>query len=323
LEDFDLRTLRAEQLERFAVSFAFSVRETCVVHGVAGWFEVHFEGSERTSILSTSPWDTLTHWWQTRFMLEKSLAINGGQRITGSVDFVASGVNSYECRLVLEANGVRREQAGMDLDDMDSAHQQPKYKTKQLTATQAVQCVDWPGTCATPSAASNLGRLVEDPFREAKRQARSLPELRPPTRPAPPPTGAAGQGSQAPKPPVERPYGERLRVDERLFILVDEPELCTRWAQPGATMVWVGTNGGSVLMTPQAQPYSCLIEYCRVGKAMETRYWMEHDACLEHMRSFLRRHPRPGSFAEGEVGAMAVEQLFPLYDALRAQGVRS
>ncbi|CAK0843901.1 unnamed protein product [Prorocentrum cordatum] len=129
---FDFRTLLPEELQDFSVGLACRAKSTCVVHGVAGWFEAHFEGSACSVILSTSPWDCCTHWWQTRLMLEQPLAVNEGQAVSGSVAFAACEGNTYRCRLVLESGGVRREQAGMELIDTDGTHRSVKNKTVQL-----------------------------------------------------------------------------------------------------------------------------------------------------------------------------------------------
>jgi len=32
------------------------------VHGLAGWFDAYFEGSNQTVVLSTAPWCSGTHW---------------------------------------------------------------------------------------------------------------------------------------------------------------------------------------------------------------------------------------------------------------------
>jgi len=100
MRDFDFRTLRSEELARFSFDYNFLIKDTCVVHGIACWFEAIFEGSHCDLVLSTSPWDTLTHWWQTRFMLLEPLGVNNGQRLQGSLLFEATEKNTYDCTLV-------------------------------------------------------------------------------------------------------------------------------------------------------------------------------------------------------------------------------
>merc|ERR1719456_141061 len=107
-------TLRSEQLASINIDFNFNALATGLIHGIAAWFEVHFEGSTSETILSASPWDCLTHWWQSRVTLLEPLAVNKGQPITGSMCFNESG-NSYQCQLVMEAGDVRREIKGIDL----------------------------------------------------------------------------------------------------------------------------------------------------------------------------------------------------------------
>merc|ERR1719456_1066446 len=104
-------TLRSEQLASINIDFNFNALATGLIHGIAAWFEVHFEGSTSETILSASPWDTLTHWWQSRVTLLEPLAVNKNQMITGGIYFQESG-NSYQCRLSMQAGTVTRELDG-------------------------------------------------------------------------------------------------------------------------------------------------------------------------------------------------------------------
>jgi histone-arginine methyltransferase CARM1 len=116
MHTFDFMLLRPEELKEFKVSFLVASKDTCALHGLAGWFEAHFDGSSCDVVLSTSPWDVLTHWWQTRLMLQKPLLVKKDQPISGSVSFKAAGggrIRTYDVDLVMQAGGVRRAQCGI------------------------------------------------------------------------------------------------------------------------------------------------------------------------------------------------------------------
>jgi len=80
----------------FSVLFFFS---SSLSPGIAGWFDVNFEGSEVTACLSTSPSAPKTHWYQVRFLFVNPVAINAGQRFSGKMFLKANDQRSYDVRI--------------------------------------------------------------------------------------------------------------------------------------------------------------------------------------------------------------------------------
>jgi len=304
--EYDFRTIRSEELAAFDIDLKFTAKETCVLHGLATWFEAHFEGSSCSVILSTSPWDTLTHWWQTRLMLLEPLAINIGQEITGIFSFAATEANTYDCRLVMEANGTRLENAGMSLLDLDCGHRNIQHREQATSATTALKVPDYASTRPNPTGQKEL---VSDPLRQLKVDvmqveaavAKSLPK-------------------RAARENPDRPFGSQIKVNEQLFMLVDEPEMCATFTLPKASLFMVGALGDSMLMTPQARSYEILIQYRTdtSGGGVQSSMWMERTVCVEHMKEKLTKPLRggtPGCTAD-EVNTMTVDEMFAKYDQL-------
>jgi type I protein arginine methyltransferase len=76
---FELSALDLNDLAVIHLPFKFVVAEAGPVHGLAGWFDVHFAGSSRTITLSTSPHAPLTHWAQMRFLFESPVEVDCGR----------------------------------------------------------------------------------------------------------------------------------------------------------------------------------------------------------------------------------------------------
>lgn len=102
---FDFMTCSVESLQHIEIPLDFEVRQPCLVHGVAGWFDAFFEGSQNTVVLSTAPWCPGTHWYQIRFMLQTPLAVNAGQRIVGTLKMEANHLQSYYIKLETRIDG--------------------------------------------------------------------------------------------------------------------------------------------------------------------------------------------------------------------------
>ena len=52
---FDFQTCTVEELQNIIIPFDFEINQACLVHGIAGWFDAVFEGSNKTVTLSTHP----------------------------------------------------------------------------------------------------------------------------------------------------------------------------------------------------------------------------------------------------------------------------
>ena len=88
-------------LHDVSIPFDFLCTRTAVMHGLACWFDVDFDGSDARITLSTGPHCAGTHWYQSRFVMKEPLAVNAGQTVTGVLRMVAHEKYSYNC--VIEA----------------------------------------------------------------------------------------------------------------------------------------------------------------------------------------------------------------------------
>lgn len=116
---FDFMTVTVEELQTIEMPFDFEITQPCLVHGLAGWFEAVFEGSNSTVVLDTAPWCPGTHWYQMRFLLETPLAVNAGQRIVGTIKMEANNLQSYyvDLHMQLKGTNISSEAKGIDLKD--------------------------------------------------------------------------------------------------------------------------------------------------------------------------------------------------------------
>jgi len=116
---FDFTTVTVESLHNIEIPFDFPIHAPCLVHGLAGWFEALFEGSNVCITLSTSPWSSGTHWYQIRFLLETPLAVNAGQHIEGTVKMEANNLQSYYVKVFMQIQGtnISSEAQCIDLKD--------------------------------------------------------------------------------------------------------------------------------------------------------------------------------------------------------------
>jgi hypothetical protein len=116
---FDFTTVTIESLHQIDIPFDFEVTQPCLVHGMAGWFDALFQGTNSHVVLSTAPWCPGTHWYQIRFLLETPLAVNAGQHIEGSIKMEANNLQSYYVRLFMQIQGtsISSEAPCIDLKD--------------------------------------------------------------------------------------------------------------------------------------------------------------------------------------------------------------
>lgn len=116
---FDFATCSVESLQTIDMQFEFVVSQPCLVHGMAGWFDAYFEGTNQTVLLSTAPWCPGTHWYQIRFLVEVPLAVNAGQVIEGTLKMEANNLQSYYLKLFMRIKGtdISSENPCIDLKD--------------------------------------------------------------------------------------------------------------------------------------------------------------------------------------------------------------
>ena len=133
---FDFSTISLSDLQKFSIPLAFELFYTGIVHGLVGWFDVTFSGTNTRSFLSTSPYGPATHWQQIRFLFAQPIAVNAGQKLVGTAYFCANDKRSYDIRICCELEGstIRTEQI-YKLDEQQyhlAVHQDPQQVPQQL-----------------------------------------------------------------------------------------------------------------------------------------------------------------------------------------------
>ncbi len=93
-----------ESLLLIEIPFSFVSKFTGIVHGLAGWFSVGFEGPGVNITLSTAPEQERTHWQQCRFFFRRPVAVNAGQMIRGSLTMKANAHRSYDVKINASVN---------------------------------------------------------------------------------------------------------------------------------------------------------------------------------------------------------------------------
>ncbi len=79
----------------FNIKLEFTIPKATLVHGIACWFDSIFDGSAKEIILSTSPFESPTHWYQVRLLLLEPLAVNKNEILAGEITFKANNLQSY------------------------------------------------------------------------------------------------------------------------------------------------------------------------------------------------------------------------------------
>ncbi|XP_034534124.1 histone-arginine methyltransferase CARM1-like [Notolabrus celidotus] len=88
-----------EELLRVEIPFVFSLLQPGLIHGLAFWFDVAYQGSRSTLWLSTSPSEPPTCWSQVRCLLQTPLFAKLGQTLSGTVLMVANSRQSYDIHI--------------------------------------------------------------------------------------------------------------------------------------------------------------------------------------------------------------------------------
>lgn len=98
-------TANESDLHNMKIDLEFQPMSTAIVHGLAFWFDVLFDGSITPVWLSTSPTQPLTHWYQVRCLLPKPLLVAPMQTIKGFVHFKSNPRQSYDIDIELGIEG--------------------------------------------------------------------------------------------------------------------------------------------------------------------------------------------------------------------------
>lgn len=93
---YDFNSVTREQLARIQLPFEFCATRDGLMHGLAGWFDVTFEGSHSKVVLSTAPDQIPTHWAQMRFLFRRPLELRKGERFEGELVLTANASSSYD-----------------------------------------------------------------------------------------------------------------------------------------------------------------------------------------------------------------------------------
>ncbi|HEY8944853.1 MAG TPA: class I SAM-dependent methyltransferase [Polyangiaceae bacterium] len=103
--DFDFRTMEVDALARIELPFEFVATHPGPIHGIAGWFDVAWDGSQERVRLSTSPDAPRTHWMQLRFVFKEPVPVRIGSVLAGSLVLVANEQSSYTAHLQATLDG--------------------------------------------------------------------------------------------------------------------------------------------------------------------------------------------------------------------------
>ena len=102
---FDFGTCLVQDLRTFTIPFSFSITKTAILHGFGCWFDAFFDGTTERVVLSTSPKAPGTHWYQSRLLLRRPIAVNPGQTISGSLAFAVNDRLSYDVAVQVNLDG--------------------------------------------------------------------------------------------------------------------------------------------------------------------------------------------------------------------------
>ncbi|OEH78888.1 histone arginine methyltransferase prmt4 carm1 [Cyclospora cayetanensis] len=94
--EYDFATLHPTDLHDINLKFSFEVTTPSVLHGVATWFTVEFEGSDFCVGFTTGPDGPPTHWFQLRLLMRPPLAVNAGQTVDVHLRMLATPQQSYK-----------------------------------------------------------------------------------------------------------------------------------------------------------------------------------------------------------------------------------
>jgi len=101
----DFQTVTLDELKTIDIEYRFEIERTALMHGLACWFDVTFNGTTAVKRLSTGPHTSGTHWYQCRLLMQKPLAVNATQVVTGKVNMVANDCQSYNITLDAKLDG--------------------------------------------------------------------------------------------------------------------------------------------------------------------------------------------------------------------------
>mmetsp|Transcript_102848 Transcript_102848/g.235900 ORF Transcript_102848/g.235900 Transcript_102848/m.235900 type:complete len:426 (-) Transcript_102848:45-1322(-) len=102
----DFEKMTPEENQRLRLDLDFFIHYPAVVHGLGGWFDLIFDGTDSKTILPTGPQAPGTHWYQIQFLLDTPLTTRGGESLRGSMQIEAAMLNCHHLSLDLALSGV-------------------------------------------------------------------------------------------------------------------------------------------------------------------------------------------------------------------------
>jgi len=98
-------TADEKDLYEINIPLSFQMTTTALIHGLAFWFDVSFDGTNSQVWLSTAPTQPLTHWYQVRCLFLKPLTVNQGKTIKGHAILHSNRKQSYDVEIFLQIDG--------------------------------------------------------------------------------------------------------------------------------------------------------------------------------------------------------------------------
>lgn len=98
-------TADEKDLYEINIPLSFQMTTTALIHGLAFWFDVSFDGTSSQVWLSTAPTQPLTHWYQVRCLFLKPLNVNQGKTIKGHAILHSNRKQSYDVEIFLQIDG--------------------------------------------------------------------------------------------------------------------------------------------------------------------------------------------------------------------------
>lgn len=153
--EFDFAAIQVEDLHEINLNFSFHVRAPSVIHGLATWFTVEFEGSDFCVGFSTGPDGAPTHWFQLRLLMRPPLAANAGQTVKAHLRMLATQQQSYKIDGKLNLEGTEFSSACKDVDLKDPDYRYYTNPAQSYCPSHQSTEAFWSFPSATSPASQN------------------------------------------------------------------------------------------------------------------------------------------------------------------------
>uniref|UniRef100_A0A8C5DTD8 type I protein arginine methyltransferase n=1 Tax=Gouania willdenowi TaxID=441366 RepID=A0A8C5DTD8_GOUWI len=125
---------KEEDIHRIEIPFVFPLLQSGLIHGLAFWFDVAYQGSKTTVWLSTAPTEPPSRWSQVRCLLQTPLFAKSGQTLSGTILLVANNRQSYDINITatVDQSGCRSGNI-LDLKNLFFSKKTPLPPPPQMT----------------------------------------------------------------------------------------------------------------------------------------------------------------------------------------------